>query len=217
MLMTDGVGKAGGQSVQRRGSIRVLRNISIPTERIASTMNPQRFVNSYLFSVWSTFTPEQRQKWIDIASGLTGKNIWGEDKTYSGREAFLMCNGVFWPYTSALIDPNGFDWLKPSATFTDITISSTNQTMTFTDTLSVDVEFFQMKAIRNRSSAVNPKVEKLKTFFRTSDTTDVSTNFENLEITVGTVAVGDLFTIAIRAVSQFGLVSPWNIFNVAAT
>lgn len=217
MLMTDGVGKAGGQSVQRRGSIRVLRNISIPTERIASTMNPQRFVNSYLFSVWSTLTPPQRQEWVVIASGLTGKNIWGDDKTYSGREAFLMCNGVFYPYLNNLIDTNGFDWIKPTANFTGAKISANSQTLLFTSNLIDGTTFFQIKAIRNRSAAVNPKIDKLKTFFRNTDISDPGDNFAQLELGIGAIAPGDFLTIAIRGVSQFGLVSPWNIFNVEAT
>ena len=217
MLMTDGVGKAGGQSVQRRGSIRVLRNISIPTQRIASTMNPQRFVNSTLFSAFSLLTKEKQDQWKIIGNNLVGLNIWGDSKTFSAREAFLKCNGVYYPYILQLVDEENFNYTSPSATFTSCAISVTAQEMPFTVVTSDNFIFYQMKAIRNRSSAVNPIVDKLKTFYRTTDWSDSVQNFEELEKTVGKLFVGDFLTIAVRAVSAYGLVSPWNIFNVEAT
>jgi hypothetical protein len=217
MLMTDGVGKAGGQSIQRRGAIRVLRNITIPTQRRASLMNPQRFVASFLFSVWSTYGIIRRDQWAIIGNNLRGLTIWGDEKGFSGREAFLKTQMLIYAYDRSTIDPVLFDYTVPSLESQGLELSSTNQTLKWTIVAQSGSLFYQMKALRNRSGAVNPNVEKLLTFYRSIDYTDQTENFSQLEASIGSVGVGAFVSIAIRGISASGLPTPWILYNLQAT
>ena len=113
MLATDAYGKAGGQAIQRRGSIRVLRNITIPTQRISSRQNPQRSISSLLFNGWSFLARSEREMWSEVGANLSAVNGWGEEKTFSGRQAYTKLNGIAFVKTNALIDPSEMQYEVP--------------------------------------------------------------------------------------------------------
>ena len=66
-----------------------------------------------------------------------------------------------------------------------------------------------MKAVLLRNSAVNPTVEKLKTFIMTTDFAEADGNYSAFETLFPSVTVGQFYSIAVRSVSASGLVSPW--------
>jgi hypothetical protein len=216
MLMVDAVGKAGGQCIQRRGSIRVLRNITIPTQRSASTQNPQRFVNNYLFSAFSNLSQQDRDLWREVGSNLNVKNTWGEDKTLLAREAFLKCNGTLYPASGELVNPNNFDYTTPSFEVSSLVLSSTGSLLTITTAKDLGGLWFQIKALKLRSKAVNPNVSKLRTASYQIEYGDADDNYMNLIKSTGPVQVGDVFSIAVRAISESGLTSLYSQFQVTA-
>lgn len=214
MLAVDGVGKAGGQCIQRRGNLRVLRNITIPTQRSASTQNPQRFVNNYLFSKYSNLSEVARAQWTLIGQTLKGSNIWGEEKSYSGREAFLMTNGILYSYENALIAENNFEFTKPVLTVDGMTINRTTAKLIFDVVMDNDNYCYQIKTARLRSLAVNPSITKLKTLIKTADISDSSELYDLLSRAYPTIAVGQIYSIAIRGISRYGLTSLYTQMTV---
>lgn len=216
MLATDAYGKAGGQCIQRRGSIRVLRNITVPTQRLASTQNPQRFVNNLLFVQFSILSQVVRDSWATVGLALKGVNGWGEEKSYTGREAFLMTNGVLYPYTSSLIDPDVFDYVKPQLSVDGMTLTVGAKTLTISEVIDNNNLMYQMKFLRLRSSAVSPNISKLRTFSRLDALDDTTTNYSKMLALSGPIKVGDVFSIAVRGVSASGLVSLWTQMQVIA-
>lgn len=216
MLATDAYGKTGGQAIQRRGSIRVLRNITIPTQRIASRQNPQRSISSKLFNGWSFLQRSEREMWAEVGANLSAVNGWGEEKTYSGRQAYTKLNGIAFVKTNALIDPSVMQYEVPffiAGTF--VIVSGDNElTIPLTDVANCD--FFQVKAMRLRSGANSPLVEKLKTFSRPTIVTDADANCTALRNMFGAISSGNVFSIAVRGVTTFGVVSPWVQMNVTA-
>lgn len=216
MLMTDAVGKAGGQCIQRRGNTRVLRNISIPTQRQASTQNKQRFTANYLFSVWATLSQSIRDEWALVATTLRGTDTFGNEKSFTAREAFLKCNGVLYNYTKTLIDPFTFDYTVPTLDMESITLDISDTELKLDVNSITNAVCVQMKSIALRNAATNPTVEKLKTFNMSSDYLEADTNFVAFLKMNNSVIAGNLYSIAVRAVSSSGLVSPWFQVQVLA-
>ncbi len=209
MLMTDAVGKAGGQCIQRRGNTRVLRNITIPTQRQASTQNKQRFTANVLFSIWSTLTQAVRDEWATIGTLLRGLDTFGNEKGYTGREAFLKCNGVYYNFSSALIDPSTFNYTVPTLECGTFLLRKSTTLLDIAPISNSLTACVQMKAVLLRNSAVNPTVEKLKTFIMTTDFAEADGNYSAFETLFPSVTVGQFYSIAVRSVSASGLVSPW--------
>lgn len=209
MLMTDAVGKAGGQCIQRRAGVRVLRNISVPTQRTASTQNPQRFLNNYLFTQFSKLSQSIRDQWATIGSTLKGVNTWGEEKNYNGREAFLLTNCVLYPYEHALINPFTFSFDKPALTIDDMSLTRTGSKFIIETEIDQDGYYYQCKMLLLRSAALNPDVSKLKTVFRLDDISDANALYAYVHTAFPNIAVNDIMSVAIRSVNRSGLVSPW--------
>lgn len=209
MLATDAFGKAGGQAIQRRGSIRVLRNITIPTQRFASTSNPQRLINTRFFSSWSFLPAETRSQWSLIGSNLTTKNGWGEEKTLSGREAYVKCNSLAFPFINIEIDANLFDYVTPLADISLIQVNASTSLVSIDFSNVSDIGFLQFKAMPLRTLAQNPLIDKLKTFGRVETVFDESELFDNMEQVFGTLQPGQLFSVAVRPISLFGIVGVW--------
>ena len=209
MMMTDAVGKAGGQCVQRRGNTRVLRNITIPTQRMASTQNPQRFVNNYLFSQWSRLNPPEQNEWVTVSETLRGKDIFGDEKSYTPRECFTKCNGVLYPATKVLIDASVFNYSVPVLDIGLISVDISSNSFDLNVAHEVDVFRTQVKAKRLSNFSQNPKVYKLKTFSYTPDNTDSPAIFEQFVKMFPNITAGDYWSIAVRGISSSGLVSPW--------
>lgn len=216
MLATDGIGKAGGQCIQRNGSLRVLRNITIPTQRNASRQNPQRFVNSRFFTSWAFLSATVRSEWDIIGSNIVTKNSWGDDRFLSGREAFTRLNSIVFPYVGDTVVPEVVDYFTPLATFGTFVLDADASTLELPIIETDSAYFYQMKAMKLRSSAINPNISKLKTFGREQDITATTDIFDLLESAFGTVQPGMIFSIAIRAVSQSGFTSLWTQQTVIA-
>lgn len=209
MFMTDAVGKAGGQCIQRRGNTRVLRNITIPTQRLASTQNPQRFINNYLFSQWSRLNPTAQSEWVTVSEILRGKDIWGDDKSFTPRECFSKCNGVLYPATNTLIDASVFDYSVPVLEIGTIAVDISATSFDLNVGSEVGVVRTQIKAKRLANFSQNPKVYKLKTFSYAIDNTDDQAIFEQFVSMFPQLNGGDYWSIAVRGISASGLVSPW--------
>ena len=209
MLAVDAYGKAGGQCIQRHGSIRVLRNITIPTQRLSSTQNPQRFLNSQLFNKWQFLSVSDRDMWSEVGSNISRKNGWGEDHALSGRQAFGSFNAIMYPYTNALVDPTLFNYEAVGLTVASIIISKDTTSFVVNHSIIGTPSFYQMKGLRLSSRAVNPDVSKLSTFFR------VDNLFDDVDIYLAfskyfkNILEGQIFSIAIRAINESGVTSPW--------
>ena len=214
MLATDAFGKAGGQAIQRRGSIRVLRNITMPTQRIASRQNPQRSISSKLFNGWSFLPRSEREMWSEVGANLSAVNGWGEEKSYSGRQAYTKLNGIAFVKTNALIDPSAMQYEVPFFIAGTFVIVAGDNEMTIPLTDIANCDFFQLKAMRLRSDSNSPLVEKLKTFSRPTIVNDADANFTALRDMFGTISLGNVFSIAVRGVTDCGVVSPWVQMNV---
>ena len=214
MLATDAYGKTGGQAIQRRGSIRVLRNITIPTQRISSRQNPQRTISSKLFNGWSFLSRSEREMWSEVGANLSAVNGWGEEKTYSGRQAYTKLNGIAFVKTNALIDPSEMQYEVPFFIAGTFVIVAADSEMTIPLTDIANCDFFQLKAMRLRSDSNSPLIEKLKTFSRPTSVSDDNVNFQALKNMFGTVSLGNVFSIAVRGVTTFGVASPWVQMNV---
>ena len=216
MLATDGIGKAGGQCIQRNGALRVLRNISVPTQRSASRQNPQRFVNSRFFTSWAFLSSSVRSEWDIIGSNIVSKNAWGDDRFLSGREAYTRLNSIVYAFVGDTISPSEVDYFTPVATFGTFVLDAAASTLDFPLIATDSAYFYQMKAIKLRSSANNPNISKLKTFGREQDISGTTDIFDLLEAAFGTVQPGMIFSIAIRGVSQGGFASLWTQQTVIA-
>ena len=209
MFMTDAVGKAGGQCIQRRGNTRVLRNITIPTQRIASTQNPQRFINNFLFSQWSRLNPTVQSEWATVSEILRGKDTFGDEKSYTPRESFSKCNGVLFPATKTLIDASIFNYSVPVLEVGKITIDLSATEFVIDVTSQIDVFRTQIKAKRLANFSQNPKVYKLKTFFYAIDHTDSAEIFAKFAEMFPLINSGQYWSISVRGISASGLISPW--------
>lgn len=209
MLATDAFGKAGGQCIQRRGNIRVMRNITIPTQRLASTQNPQRFINSELFNGWQFLSKIDRDEWAFVGQNLPRLNGWGDSKTLSGREAYTSLNSIMLPYSGVILQANTIDFSVPVLNIASLTISLEAEEFKINATASSSTQFLQMKVLKLPSLAVNPSISKLKTFARTNAYGEEGTNYTFLAIAVPSLAVGTILSIALRAVSASGMTSPW--------
>lgn len=209
MLATDAFGKAGGQCIQRRGNIRVMRNITIPTQRQASTQNPQRFINSALFNSWQFLSKLVRDEWAFVGQNLPRLNGWGDSKTLSGREAYTSLNSIWGPYAGTDLDPSIIDFSVPTIEVASLAVSVENEEFVVSAIASGNTEFVQMKVLKLPSLAVNPNVSKLKTFARTDAFGEADTNFTLLKNAVPSLRVGTILSISIRAVSSSGIASPW--------
>ena len=209
MMMTDAVGKAGGQCIQRRGNTRVLRNITIPTQRLASTQNTQRFINNFLFSQWSRLIPAEQSEWVTVSEILRGKDTFGDEKSYTPRECFSKCNGVLYPATKVLIDASVFNFSVPVLEVNDISIDLSDNDFILNIASEVDVFRTQIKAKRLANYSQNPKVYKLKTFDYAVDNTDSREIFAKFVAMFPQLNAGDYWSIAVRGISASGLVSPW--------
>lgn len=209
MMMTDAVGKAGGQCIQRRGNTRVLRNITIPTQRLASTQNPQRFINNFLFSQWSRLNPTAQSEWFTVSEILRGKDIFGDEKSFTPRECFSKCNGVLYPATNTLIDASVFDYSVPVLEIGTISVDISATSFNLNVGSEIAVVRTQIKAKRLANFSQNPKVYKLKTFSYAIDNTDDQAIFEQFVTMFPQLVAGDYWSIAVRGISASGLVSPW--------
>lgn len=214
MLMTDAVGKAGGQFIQRTRFGNVLRNITIPVQRLASLQNPQRATNGYIFSYWRNLSASERALWAIIGSNLRSKNAFGDVVAMSGREAFSSCSSLIYPFTSSLVSASSFSYLLPVSDFTNVVINTTTGTINFEPFYYESQEFFQLKGAILKNNSINLNLKKLKTFIRIDSISDNNTIYDYFNDNIGVVTAGDWVQLAIRAVSASGLASEWQMFKV---
>lgn len=214
MLMTDAVGKAGGQFIQRTRFGNVLRNITIPVQRLASLQNPQRATNSFLFARWSFLAPDIRAMWDVIGSNLRTKNPFGDDVAMSGRDAFTSCSSIVYPYTTQLVDPSSFNYLRPYTNFESVSVDTSGAEINFSDIDYRDVDFFQVKGAILKNGSINLNLKKLKTFYSDISVSNGGNVFDYFNDRIGVVSAGDWVQIAIRGISFSGLASEWQMFKV---
>lgn len=214
MLMTDAVGKAGGQFIQRTRFGNVLRNITVPVQRLASLQNPQRSTNAYLFSFWNLLLDSDRALWAVIGRNLKTKNTFGEVVAMSGRDAFTSCSSLLYPYANQFVDANSFSYIRPVTDFYRVILDTSTGEMEFFFNNYSDVYFFQMKGAVLKNGSVNLSLKKLKTFARTNIVSAGPTNFDYFNDRIGVVSAGDWVQIAIRGISDSGLASEWQTFKV---
>jgi hypothetical protein len=155
-------------------------------------------------------------QWREIGSNLNVKNTWGEDKTLQAREAFLKCNGTLYPASGALVNPTNFNYTTPSFEVVSIILSVTSGTLSIESAKDLGSDYFQIKALRLRSKAVNPNVSKLRTASYQIEHDSATDNYAALVSGVGPIKVGDVFSIAVRGISQNGLTSLYSQFQVTA-
>lgn len=217
MLVTGAVGKSQGQCIQRYKNTYVLRKISIPVQRALSTQNPQRAVSSFLFNTWRFQRADIRAVWATVALRLYRITPFGDIVTLSAREAFTRLNMVIYPYLGDIINPNDFVGVIPVIAIEPIVITRITGTISIFDSIATNVEFYQLKAKRLPSIAINPTIGKLRTFARTTNLGAVNINFVALQSVVGVLTVGDVVSIAVRGVALDGMVSPWVQQQVVVT
>lgn len=214
MLMTDAVGKAGGQFIQRTRFGNVLRNITVPVQRLASLQNPQRVVNSYIFSYWSLLPSGVRADWEVIGSNLRKKNPFGVDVAMSGREAFTSCSSLYYPYSGIFVESSSFNYSPPVTVFNSVLFDESGGEIIFYGNYTEGQEFFQIKGAILKNGSINLNLKKLKTFARIDSLNDSNTNRDLFADNIGKTSVGDWVQIAIRGISSSGLASEWQIFKV---
>ena len=214
MLMTDAVGKAGGQFIQRTRFGNVLRNITIPVQRLASLQNPQRATNGYIFSYWNNLTASERELWAVIGSNLRTKNAFGDDVAMSGRDAFTSCSSLVYPFSTSLVPASLFSYFKPISDFTNVSFDTSAGEIVFDAFYYEANEFFQIKGAILKNSAINLNLQKLKTFARVSDLSSPADIYDYFNDRIGVVSAGAWVQLAIRGVSASGLASAWQMFKV---
>lgn len=214
MLMTDAVGKAGGQFIQRTRFGNVLRNITVPVQRLASLQNPQRSTNAYIFSYWHLLIDSERAMWAVIGSNLRTKNPFGDDVAMSGRDAFTSCSSLLYPYANHLVDANSFSYVRPVSDFAQVIFDTSAAEMDFVSNNYSDQYFFQIKGAILKNDSINLNLKKLKTFARVVVISASPTLFEYFNERIGVVSAGDWVQIAIRGISFSGLASEWQMFKV---
>lgn len=209
MLVTDAYGKAGGQYIRRRGGIRVLSNISIPTQRNASLQNPQRIIMSMLFSSWTNLVDTEKENYVEIASIIRGVNGWGDEKLYSGREVYIKLNSLYYPYAGTLIDSSTFDQTIPVTTVTAIEVDYDLGTIVNDVASFPNAEFYQFKAMRISSLSDNAQISKMKTFAREETPSNYYNLFTQFIQTFPSARGGQAYAFAIRGISLYGISSDW--------
>lgn len=214
MLMTDAVGKAGGQFIQRTRFGNVLRNITVPVQRLASLQNPQRATNGYIFSYWHSLSDAERAMWGVIGSNLRTKNIFGDDVAMSGRDAFSSCSSLLYPYANHLVDPSSFSYTRPVSDFAQVIFDSSSGEIDFQSNNYSDVYFFQIKGVILKNPSINLNLKKLKTFARVNTVANSPYLFDIFNDKIGVVYSGAWVQLAIRGVSFSGLASEWQMFKV---
>lgn len=214
MLMTDAVGKAGGQFIQRTRFGNVLRNITVPVQRLASLQNPQRVVNSFLFTRWSLLNPDIRAMWDVIGSNLITKNPFGDDVEMSGRDAFTSCSSLVYPLTYSIVHANAFSYVRPFTNFESVSFSNSGGEIEFLDIDFRNVDFYQVKGAILKNGAINLGLDKLKTFYRDSTVSNSGTIYDYFVNRIGYAETGKYVQLAIRGISFSGLASEWQMFKV---
>lgn len=212
--MTDAVGKAGGQFIQRTRFGNVLRNITVPVQRLASLQNPQRVVNSYVFSRWDSLSTSERDEWAIVGSNLRTKNVFGEDVVLSARQAFSRCGAIRYAYNRELASPFYFNYTLPAIEISSVEINPSGGEINVSVDYQADVSFWQVKAKVLKSSSVNLSPDKLLTFARIVDITENTYLYDLFFDKFGEVISYTWVMIAIRAVNDSSLVSDWQIFKV---
>lgn len=214
MLMTDAVGKAGGQFIQRTRFGNVLRNITVPVQRLASLQNPQRVVNSFVFSRWSSIAQSIRNNWVVIGSNLITKNAYGEPVPMSGRDAFTRCNSILYAFNGTFVNVSAFSYVTPAISIGYIEINEGSGEISIDVVNDASVFFWQIKAMPLKNASINLSVDKLKTFFRDYAIDDPTSLFNEYRNIFGNPIQGHFIMFAIRGVSESGLVSEWQMFKV---
>ena len=214
MLMTDAVGKAGGQFIQRTRFGNVLRNITVPVQRLASLQNPQRVVNSYVFSRWDTLSTSERNEWAIVGNNLRTKNVFGDDVVLTARQAFCRCGAIRYAYNRELPSPYGFNYTIPTIKIISVEIDPSGGEINVRVDSEADVSFWQVKAKVLKSSSVNLSPDKLLTFARIVYITQNTYLYDLFFDKFGEVISGTWVMVAIRAVNNSGLASEWQMFKV---
>lgn len=214
MLMTDAVGKAGGQFIQRTRFGNVLRNITVPVQRLASLQNPQRSVNSFIFSRWSFMAMSIRNNWAVIGSNLITKNAYGEPVPMSGRDAFTRCNSIMYAFNRTYVSASAFSYITPSISIDFFEINEGSAEIGINVVAEDSVFFWQIKAMPLKNASINLGVDKLKTFFRDYAIDNPSNIFYEYKRIFGNPIQGHFIMFAIRGVSESGIASEWQMFKV---
>lgn len=214
MLMTDAVGKAGGQFIQRTRFGNVLRNITIPVQRLASLQNPQRVVSGFVYSRWDTLSVLERQEWAIVGNNLRTKNVFGEDVSLTPRQAFCKCGSIRYAYNGELASPYSFNYNIPAFEIRSVEIDPSGGEINVIIDSQADVSFWQVKARVLKSSSINLSPDKLITFARIVDITENNYLYDLFFDKFGEVIPDTWVMVAIRAVNNSSLVSDWQIFKV---
>lgn len=213
-IVTDGRGKAGGQSIRKFGSMHVLSNITIPVRRLASLANTQRLLNAWLFSRWSQLPQADQLAWNVVGSNLTAYNIFGDVRTVSGREAFNKCNMIYYPFANELVSATVFNYNVPlNGTFGFATNITLGEFFVFT-TGSDMFNFAELRASRLKFLGQKKNVKQLKIFSRLPVGEGETVLWDDFLAAYPDVQQGQFFSIALRLVNSSGIASPYFQANI---
>ena len=217
MFMTDAVGKSGGQCIQRFRGQSIVRNISQPINNFLRQTNPQKKIISILSYMWSMMNPTKQQIWNTIGLAMKGKTVFGDEKSYTGREAFFKLQGPLTSFSQNELDPNDVDLITPICLVSEIGIAVDDTQIGFNNINLQDCLFIEMRAARATKSQNYVTPEKLKTFVRAADLSDTTLLYFGLINTIGEVLIGQFVFIALRGISSSGVASDWFIQKVQAS
>lgn len=214
MLMTDAVGKAGGQCIQRFRGTRVLRNITQPVQRLASLKNRQRITLASLSQYWYSISDAHRNNWSLAAGRYPRTDTFGETKYFTGRQMFFALNGVNLDNYTWISDPSNLTLQASVIEVSTVSLKISTSTLELDGVSNSNANYFQIRFVQLRSKISNLDVRKMKQIFITEDPTNANDMFMKLVETFGYPKAGLYYGFAIRSASSEGITSPWQVFKI---
>lgn len=212
MLMTDAVGKAGGQCVQRFRGTSVLRNITQPIQSQKAKKNKQRYVVTSLARFWRSISPEARVEWIVIGQKIETTNTWGDIVRLSGRQAFFSLNSLYFSIHGVIVSPFVVSEIKPVISFTSIRIQKSYFNIVKFGASSPDTIYYEWKYERLRNATSYVDVRKQKRFGIFLVTASDDQIYDALQSFNDKLQFGQFYGISLRGVSASGVASTWQTF-----
>lgn len=90
--VTEFAGSIGGVTFQRNASGPIAKLRSNPTVNPTALQAKYQHIFSMLVAYWPTISPEDKDLWDVIAAAHDHTTPWGETKTLSGYQWFMLCN-----------------------------------------------------------------------------------------------------------------------------
>lgn len=209
MLMTDAVGKAGGQCIQRFRGTNVLRNITQPVQSAKAKKNKQRHNVALMAQFWKSISSAHRAEWVAIGQKLERVNTWGDVVRLSGRQAFFSLNNLFIPINGYPVNPFTVSEIRPTLTVSSVIIMTNTTSIVYTGGGTGDITHYEWKFERLRNLTSYVDVRKQKRFGLLLEVASGNSIYNALRLANGPLTPGQVLGISIRAISPFGVASPW--------